>query len=49
MPSPRYDVVIIGSGAGGGPLALALSQGGLNVLVLEKGPRYTRHDYDHDH
>ncbi|MCG8422977.1 MAG: GMC family oxidoreductase [Proteobacteria bacterium] len=43
------DVVIIGSGAGGSPLALRLAQAGLDVLVLEKGPRYSRTDYDHDH
>ena len=42
------DVVIIGSGAGGGPLARSLSQSGMDVLVLEKGPRYSRQDYDHD-
>jgi choline dehydrogenase-like flavoprotein len=41
-------VVIIGSGAGGGPLALRLSQAGWDVLVLEKGPRHVRSDYRHD-
>jgi len=44
----RYDAVIIGSGAGGGPLALRLSEAGLSVLVLEKGPRLNGSDYDHD-
>src|SRR5262245_15180177 len=42
------DVVIIGSGAGAGPLALRLSQAGWDVLVLEKGPRRERHEYRHD-
>lgn len=44
---PRYltDVLIVGSGAGGGPLALTLSRAGLDVLVLEKGPLFTRDDY----
>jgi len=42
------DVLIIGSGAGGAPLALRLSQVGFNVTVLEKGPRYERSDYQHD-
>jgi choline dehydrogenase-like flavoprotein len=42
------DVLIIGSGAGGGSLALALSRAGFSVLVLEKGPRYARADYRHD-
>ncbi len=44
----RYDVVIVGSGAGGGPLALRLSQARMNVLVLEKGPRFDPDDYVHD-
>lgn len=43
-----WDVLIVGSGAGGGPLALALSQAGMEVLVLEKGPRYQRSAYRHD-
>jgi choline dehydrogenase-like flavoprotein len=42
------DAVIVGSGAGGGPLALRLSQAGFEVLLLEKGPRYKRGDYRHD-
>jgi choline dehydrogenase-like flavoprotein len=42
------DAVIVGSGAGAGPLALRLSQAGFDVLVLEKGRRYTREQYRHD-
>ncbi|MCE9667132.1 GMC family oxidoreductase [Myxococcus stipitatus] len=42
-----YDVLIIGSGAGGGPLALSLSSAGLRVLVLEKGREYAREAYAH--
>jgi choline dehydrogenase-like flavoprotein len=42
------DVVIVGSGAGGGPLALALSRAGFAVQVLEKGPEYERGDYSRD-
>ena len=33
----HYDVIVIGSGAGGGTLAGALSRAGKNVLVLERG------------
>ena len=44
----RYDAVIIGSGAGGGPLALRLAGAGMKVLVLEKGPRLGPRDYAHD-
>jgi choline dehydrogenase-like flavoprotein len=33
----RYDVIIIGSGAGGGTLARALSGAGARILILERG------------
>lgn len=41
------DLVVIGSGAGGGALALGAAEAGLSVLVLEKGPRFSRDDYSH--
>ncbi|HEX6354441.1 GMC family oxidoreductase [Actinophytocola sp.] len=34
----NFDVVIIGSGAGGAPIANILAKAGKSVLVLEKGP-----------
>ncbi|AKQ66185.1 Cholesterol oxidase precursor [Myxococcus hansupus] len=41
MPkTPRYDVVIVGSGFGGSINALRLSQAGKSVVVLERGKRY---------
>ncbi|TCP27830.1 choline dehydrogenase-like flavoprotein [Scopulibacillus darangshiensis] len=33
----RYDIIIIGTGAGGGTLAYALKDSGLKVLILERG------------
>lgn len=42
-----YDIVIIGSGAGGGTVAQGLSEmvrDGLRILVLEKGPRLRDED-----
>ncbi len=38
-PRKVYDVCIIGSGAGGGTAAKILTEGGLNVVMLEAGPR----------
>jgi choline dehydrogenase-like flavoprotein len=41
----RYDVIIIGSGAGGGTLAHALADSGRSILLLERGdflPRETQ-------
>jgi choline dehydrogenase len=32
-----YDVIVVGSGAGGGPLAARLARGGLSVLLVEAG------------
>jgi choline dehydrogenase-like flavoprotein len=33
-----YDVIVIGTGAGGGTLALHLAQAGKKILILERGP-----------
>src|SRR5271154_6438515 len=35
---PKYDVCVIGSGAGGGMAAKILTEGGLSVVLLEAGP-----------
>ena len=37
-----YDVIIIGSGAGGGTLAYRLAPTGLRVLILERGGHIRR-------
>ncbi|RME29281.1 MAG: GMC family oxidoreductase [Deltaproteobacteria bacterium] len=42
------DVVVVGSGAGGAPLAWYLASRGARVVVLERGPRYTLRDFTHD-
>ena len=35
--STPYDAIIIGTGAGGGPLALHLAHAGKSILILERG------------
>ncbi len=37
MRQERYDIVVIGSGAGGGTLAHALSQTSARILIVERG------------
>jgi choline dehydrogenase-like flavoprotein len=37
MPNERYDIIIIGSGAGGGTLAHALADSDARILILERG------------
>jgi choline dehydrogenase-like flavoprotein len=43
-----FDAVVIGSGAGGGPLAYELARGGAQVLILEKGRQLAREELIHD-
>ena len=40
MPESEPDVVIVGSGPGGGACAFGLAKAGIRVLVLEAGPRF---------
>ena len=44
----KYDVCIVGSGAGGAPIAYELANAGYKVVVLEKGPSYTEKDFTKD-
>ena len=37
MQTERYDIIIIGSGAGGGTMAYALADTGARILILERG------------
>lgn len=46
--SVEFDVCVIGSGAGGGPIAWALSKAGYSVVVLEKGPWLSEGDFFKD-
>ena len=43
-----YDVCVIGSGAGAGPIIYELSKIGLKVCVLEKGEIYNEKDFSKD-
>src|SRR5215468_10889479 len=42
------DVVVIGSGAGGAPVAAVLAESGRSVVVLEAGPRFETKDFTGD-
>lgn len=46
--SIKYDVCIIGSGAGAGPVIYELAKAGYKVLVLEKGPWFRTKDFAKD-
>ncbi len=44
----HYDVIIIGSGAGGGTLALKLAPSGKSILILERGDYLAREKQNWD-
>lgn len=44
----KYDVCVVGSGAGAGPVISELSKAGLKVVVLEKGPWLKTEDFTKD-
>ena len=41
----EYDYIVVGSGAGGGPLAANLARGGQRVLLLEAGDEHETYRY----
>jgi choline dehydrogenase-like flavoprotein len=43
-----FDVCVVGSGAGAGPIIYELSKAGYQVVVLEKGPWYRTGDFSKD-
>ena len=48
MADSSYDVIIIGSGVGGGAVALQLAGSGARVLILERGPVLPREPQNWD-
>jgi choline dehydrogenase-like flavoprotein len=41
----RADACVIGTGAGGAPVAKELAEGGMRVVMLEEGERFTTDDF----
>jgi len=48
LTTKEYDVCVVGSGAGAGPIAYELSKAGHKVVVLEKGAWYSEQDFKKD-
>lgn len=46
--SAEFDLCVIGSGAGAGPVVATLTAAGYRVVVLEKGPWFTEKDFFKD-
>ena len=48
MINKQYDICVVGSGAGAGPVIYELSKAGYSVVVLEKGPWLKTADFAKD-
>ncbi len=48
MVSNMFDICVVGSGAGGGPIAYELAKNGFRVVVIEKGPWIRTSDFAKD-
>ena len=46
-PTEKFDVIIVGSGAGGGMATKVLSEAGLNIAVIEAGPYFDPANPEH--
>lgn len=44
----KYDICVVGSGAGAGPIIYELCKAGKKVVVIEKGPWVKTKDFDKD-
>lgn len=40
-----YDAIVIGSGAGGAPVAQRLAAAGMNVVMIERGKKFDKNDF----
>src|SRR5213593_2797662 len=48
MANRKVNVVVVGSGAGGGVIAKELAEAGLSVVLLERGRLYGVQNFSHD-
>lgn len=48
MKNKQFDICVVGSGAGAGPVIFELSKAGFKVVVLEKGPWFRTKDFTKD-
>jgi len=48
MKNKQFDICVVGSGAGAGPVIIELSKAGFSVVVLEKGPWFKTKDFAKD-